>query len=332
MAGGELLPAAPTAPAVLDRGTTLGTAEVIERAFRIREVMEKVMKPNVHYGVIPGTQKPTMYQPGADVLNVTFRIAPRVSSVDDLSTADEVRYRITVQGVHQVSGEILAEGIGECSSNEEKYRWRKPVCDEEFKETPEDRRREKWQKGRGGSTYQAKQIRTSPPDVANTILKMAVKRAKIAMTINATAASDVFAQDLEDLSEELRESLAGDEGQSSGQPNGGAVPQPQRKSEAANAPTKPKSPAEKKADPPVTLVMLDRRETGDGRFYWAVKASDERKFLRPEDGEGWQEIVAALRAAFEQKKAVHLEGAAVQGQGFPNIVEVTIAATGEATS
>jgi hypothetical protein len=47
----------------------------------------------------------------------------------------------------------------------------------------------------------------NPADVANTILKMAKKRAQIDMTLTATAASDVFEQDLEDLTDEVRENV-----------------------------------------------------------------------------------------------------------------------------
>lgn len=234
--------AAAHGPAVIDRGLALSTAQVIERTKKIREVMEAVMKKDVHYGVIPGTAKPTIYQPGADVLNVTFRIAPTVARVEDLSTGDEVRYRVVVRGTHQVSGELIAEGIGECSSNEEKYRWRRAVCEEEWQETPTDQRREKWTKG-SGKLYKVKQVRTSPADVANTVLKMAVKRAKIAMTLNATAASDVFAQDLEDLSDELREHLV-DEGAAAPAP----VQPAQRKSQQASS-----SPASAPASAPESV-------------------------------------------------------------------------------
>jgi hypothetical protein len=102
------------------------------------------------------------------------------------------------------TGNLMGVGVGEASSNEEKYKWRKPVCNEEYDETPEDRRREKWFHGKDGKpNYKAKQIRTNPSDVANTILKMAKKRAQIDMTLTATAASDVFDQDLEDLPEGL---------------------------------------------------------------------------------------------------------------------------------
>jgi hypothetical protein len=49
------------------------------------------------------------------------------------------------------------------------------------------------------------EVRVDPADVANTVLKMAKKRAQIDMTLTATAASDIFTQDLEDLPEDLRE-------------------------------------------------------------------------------------------------------------------------------
>jgi hypothetical protein len=55
------------------------------------------------------------------------------------------------------------------------------------------------------STAKDMQIRTEPADVANTVLKMAKKRAQIDLTLTATAASDIFTQDVEDIPDELRE-------------------------------------------------------------------------------------------------------------------------------
>jgi hypothetical protein len=173
----------------------------------IQEVMKGVMKEKVHFGTIPGTPKPTLYKAGAEKLLSTFRIATEPSNVEDLSTADEIRYRVTVSAKLQSTGAFLGAAIGECSSSEEKYRWRRPVCDEEFNETPEDRRRKVWKKGEQ-KPYQQKQVRTNPSDVANTVLKMAHKRALIAITLVVTAASDIFQQDIEDLPEELQAEIA----------------------------------------------------------------------------------------------------------------------------
>lgn len=178
-----------------DFGRSLAAADIRQRVNVIQEVMTAVMKKDVHYGVIPGCKKPSLYKPGSEVLLATFQIATKVEA-EDLSTADCVRYRVRVIGVHTPSGSVVGEGIGECSSNEGKYKWRK-AYDDEFNATPETRRRITFGK------YKDKQVRTEPADVANTILKMAKKRAQIDMTLTATGASDCFEQDVEDLPEEL---------------------------------------------------------------------------------------------------------------------------------
>ena len=188
------------------------TAEVVAHAKTVQQVMQAVMKPNVHYGAIPGAgDKPTLLKSGAEVLCMTFRIADRYE-VTDLSSNGVIRYRVNCIGEHQTSGTPLGSGLGECSTDEEKYRWRKSVCKEEFDATPETHRRVKFGRKAGGH-YTVQQIRTEPADLANTVLKMACKRAKIAMVLNVTAASDMFSQDLEDLDAELVRHLAEDERQ-----------------------------------------------------------------------------------------------------------------------
>ena len=187
----------------------LTAVEVKAQVQLIQEVMAAVMVKDVHYGIIPGTNKPTLYKPGSEKILSTFRIAAYPRDVEDLSTFDEIRYRVKVHGVAMENDQVLfGVGIGECSSSEDKYRWRKPVCDAEFDETPEDRKRVAWKKKQGGA-YQQKQVRTNPSDVANTILKMAKKRAQIDMTLTATGASDVFDQDLEDLPDGIIQEGAG---------------------------------------------------------------------------------------------------------------------------
>lgn len=181
------------------RAATLTASQVRGHVQLIQQVMESVMKEGVHYGVIPGTDKPTLLKAGAEVLMSTFRIAVD-PQIEDLSSADEMRYRIRCIGTHQTSGIVMGAGIGECSSNEEKYKWKRTYNRKEFDATPEDRRRIKY-----GKDYEIQQIRTEPADVANTILKMAKKRALVDFTLTALAASDIFAQDLEDMPEEIRD-------------------------------------------------------------------------------------------------------------------------------
>jgi hypothetical protein len=201
-------------PGALTLSSTSGrmaVAEIISHVAMVQEVMRAVMKKDVHYGIIPGTDKPTLYKPGAEVLCMAFRIASSYD-IQDLSTADTVRYRVTCVGTHQTSGTVLGAGMGEASSGEEKYKWRK-AYEPEFNDTPANLRRKKSgfnkQKKESYSTFQ---VRTEQADLANTVLKMANKRAHMAMVLSVTAASDCFSQDLEDMDAALRDHLTRHEG------------------------------------------------------------------------------------------------------------------------
>jgi hypothetical protein len=106
---------------------------------------------------------------------------------------------------------------------EDKYKWRAVNCEAEWNETAEDRRRTKYT--RGGESI--RQVRTNPPDLANTVLKMAKKRALVDLCLTATAASDCFTQDLDDLDEDGQAAAAGEK-----EP----PKQPQRKAKAEPPP------------------------------------------------------------------------------------------------
>lgn len=208
----------------------LTAVEIRANVNLIQEVMQAVMKKEIHYGTIPGTNKPTLFKAGSEKILSTFRIAVELD-VEDMSGPDVFRYRVKARGVIP-SGEIVGCGIGECSTDEDKYRWRGAVNDKEWAATPEDRKRIKYVRP---SNYnkdgEVQQVRTNPADLANTVLKMAKKRAQIDLTLTATAASDVFEQDIEDLPEEYREGMR--EGEPKGKPE---VKPPQSKS-GKEAPT-----------------------------------------------------------------------------------------------
>lgn len=205
----------------------LSAVEVRAQVNLIQEVMKAVMIDGTHFGKIPGTPKPTLYKAGSEKILATFRIGIE-PEVIDLSTADEIRYRVLAHAFLQSTGQRIGTGVGEASTNEERYRWRAAVCPEEWTEAPEDRRRKKWARGQSGP-YQTPQIRTNPADLANTVLKMAKKRAQIDVTLTVTGASDVFAQDIEDLPDEVREAV----GDAEAPPAKPPIQPPQRKAAAA---------------------------------------------------------------------------------------------------
>ena len=188
-------------------GRSMTAADVQAQVNLMQDVMRKTMFDGTHYGKIPGTQSVSLYKAGAEKLMATFRLAADPET-EDLSRDGEIHYRVKVRML-SASGQFLGAGIGECSSREDKYAWRAMVCQEEFDATPENRRRVKFAKY-SGRVEQKKQVRTNPSDVANTILKMAKKRAQVDAVITVTAATDIFTQDIEDLPDELRDQVAED--------------------------------------------------------------------------------------------------------------------------
>lgn len=254
-------------PAALDRGVMRG-AEVKARLDAILDIVNHAMKEGLDYGKVPGTDKPSLWQAGADKLCVAFQIAPKIRTTDDIGDGQTKAYRVVVVGVHQSSGLELGEGAGECSSAEEKYAFRYSVHENEWNATPEDRKRLKFK--RDGKTIQ--QILTNPADVANTVLKMAVKRAKIAMVLAVTGAAAIFTQDVEDLAEELRESM-GDDGDQRSQEE---RKQPQRRSETGA--TKPTSAA---AQAKFVVGLIEKVWRPKDKKYFQIKVKgDDRIFTQ----------------------------------------------------
>jgi hypothetical protein len=162
------------------------------------------MKEGEHFGVIPGTQKPTLLKPGAEKLAFMFRLDPRYTELDGSVQGDDfIHYKIRCDLYHIPSGNPIASGIGTCNSKEPKYRYRWQDTDEKPpKDEAEERKRlglGRWRQVRGKWVWQKRTENEDIWELDNTIAKMACKRALVAAVLNGTAASDIFTQDLEDL-------------------------------------------------------------------------------------------------------------------------------------
>lgn len=190
--------------------TAKETGAVIEQVKAIQHIMAAVMKDGTHYGVIPGCKQPSLYKPGSEALLSAFKISVE-PEVEEIRDGDHITFKVRCVGRHMASGVVVGIGVGEASTAEDKYAWRAAVCLEEFNATPESRKREKWNKGyQGAPAYSVQQVRTNVADIANTVLKMAKKRAQIDLCLTALAASDIFTQDIEDLPEEYRDGMEGE--------------------------------------------------------------------------------------------------------------------------
>ena len=195
----------------------------------VQDVMREAMKAGEHYGVIPGTErkdkdgrdvsKPSLLQPGAQKLCMTFRLAPEYTVIQtDLANGHrEYRTQTVLRSIQ--TGAIVGSGVGLCSTMESKYRWRKaertcPSCGKPAIIKGKLEYGGGWlcfaKKGGCGAKYQDNDVsivgqvvgQQENPDIAdayNTVLKMSKKRSFVDATIQALAVSDLFTQDLEDF-------------------------------------------------------------------------------------------------------------------------------------
>jgi hypothetical protein len=254
MESNSAVPVGISSLAVTGGGRALVTGkDILDRYTRILTMMSDVMEVGQDYGKIAGCgDKPMLFQPGAEKLSMLFELSAN-PIVEDLSTADNVHYRVKVEIINYPTQNVVGFGIGECSSDEEKYKWRKAVCKEEFSETDPSRKRTVWKRGyQNNPPYQIEQVRTNPADIANTILKMAKKRAHVDGIKSATGTSGLFGQDLEDLNAEVAEAIAEADKKpdqplppSNGKPE---VKQPQAKKPPENV-TTPQAPEASNFDP-----------------------------------------------------------------------------------
>jgi hypothetical protein len=196
---------------------------------KIQTIMRAAMKDDIHYGVIPGTEKPTLFKAGAEKLCLTFRLAPSFEIRRQDLDGEHREYEVTCTLKHIATDQILGQDVGSCSTLESKYRFRRGEPESTGKPVPppywnlRKTNPAKAQELLGGKDLLPKKIegawmickkaseRFENPDIAdchNTVLKMAKKRALVDATLTATAASDCFThEELEE--EEIDEAPAG---------------------------------------------------------------------------------------------------------------------------
>jgi hypothetical protein len=195
---------------------------VVAQARLIQDVMEKIMKKDEHFGTIPGTKKPSLYKPGAEKLSVTFRLVPKYEIKQTDMAAGHREYQVVCTLIHAPTGQFFGQGVGSCTTMEGKYRFRKAEqkCPECGKDGTIIKGRQEYGGGwlcfqkKGGCGVKFKDgderienqnmgrvEHDNPADYYNTVLKMAKKRAHVDAVLTATAASDIFTQDIEDMPE-----------------------------------------------------------------------------------------------------------------------------------
>lgn len=227
--------------------------ELKEQVQIIQQVLRDVMKEGTHFDEIPGTGryelnpqtgkkeyvkgKPVLLKAGAEKIGMVFRIGSE-PEIERESDGFDTFFHIRTRMFDIRTGNTLGYGIGDGSTAESKYAWRKAVCHGEYESTAADRRRIHWQqtysKDTGKKAFDKdgnpiceaiEQVRQNPADILNTCLKMACKRAEIDGIRKVTACSDVFDQDLDE--DHIRNAVGAD-----AEPEQPRYTQPQRKTPA----------------------------------------------------------------------------------------------------
>uniref|UniRef100_A0A6M3LEV4 Uncharacterized protein n=1 Tax=viral metagenome TaxID=1070528 RepID=A0A6M3LEV4_9ZZZZ len=169
---------------------------------RFQQVVHSCMIEGQDFGVIPGTQKPTLLKPGAEKITKLLGLADTYEIVDSREDWDKPFFHYLVRAIltNASNGILVSSGLGECNSMEARYRWRwvgerdlPPGIDKAVLVTQE-------RVGKNGGHWTV--YRVENEDIfsqVNTILKMAKKRALVDAALSAGRLSDIFTQDIEDI-------------------------------------------------------------------------------------------------------------------------------------
>lgn len=158
-----------------------------EQAEWVRDMRRSVLVLNTDYGIIPGTDKPCLYKPGAEMLLLAAGLGSTTKRTeidyDDQHRRLGVYYVTTIHRGEQV----VAESEGYAGYDESRFFTSRE--DAEQKERANAARYE-----RPVRTDKFVEFRAS----WNSLIKMAQKRSFVGATLLATAASGLFTQDIED--------------------------------------------------------------------------------------------------------------------------------------
>jgi len=190
----------------------------VRRAARMQDAL---LVAGTDYGAVPNVKRPFLHKPGAEKFEKAYGLATRFvldRMTGDGVTAPPLQF-VAHAYVHlgDFGGPVVAEGIGEANAWETKYRYRSaertcPKCGAAAiksgtKRDSTEREFYCWAKAGGcGARFDAndpaivgqeagKVDNPDPWDLANTLAKMATKRAHVDGILRATGTSGLFTQD-----------------------------------------------------------------------------------------------------------------------------------------
>ncbi len=276
--------------------------DLVQRLAVIKEAMETAMVRDVDFGIIPGTDKPALYKPGSEKLSVLFQLDVQLENEKSWGPGDHLTVSSKATVYHAPTGSRLGFGEGMCSTREARYAYRQasrkcPACGQEAIIKGKAEYGGGWvcfkKKNGCGAKYgdndaaitgqEVGQIdNPAIPDLWNTVVKMAEKRARVDAVLAVTGASALFTQDVEDT---VPASESHGEATRAAEP----PPEPDPKAEARKAASRLQRMRVK-----IEKLAQDAdRLRNDNRTEQAIKAGEQAELLPP--GTTWGELLKVIQ-------------------------------------
>jgi hypothetical protein len=151
---------------IIDSMTLESVRETLKKINAFHAIVKASLIADIDYGVIPGTSKPILYKSGAETILMLFGLTTTIEILSAVPkelaiNTDFVSYVVKCKLLK--NNATVSEGVGTCNSSERKYQ------------------------------------KAEALDIANTIMKMACKRALVDAVLHVASLSAVFAHEIDDI-------------------------------------------------------------------------------------------------------------------------------------
>jgi hypothetical protein len=167
----------------------------------LQSTLKNILTDGHDYGKIPGCgDKATLLKPGAEKILMAMGITSTYELVEHTEKFDGLGFfAYTVKCILNKNGIKITEGLGHANSKEKKWAY-EYVYEKDLPEgCDKGLLKKKEFNSKQNGTYYKYEIEADANSKANTILKMAKKRAQIDAVLSVASLSEIFTQDFDDL-------------------------------------------------------------------------------------------------------------------------------------
>ena len=175
-------------------------SETLTKVKSLQATLKGILVDGHDYGKIPGCgEKPTLLKPGAEKILMALGITSSYELIEHTENFEgKGFFAYTVKCLLYKNGQKITEGLGHANSKEKKWAV-ESVYEKDLPEgTDKSLLKKKTINTKNGS-FTKYEVDADVNSKANTILKMAKKRAQIDAVLTVASLSEIFTQDFDDL-------------------------------------------------------------------------------------------------------------------------------------